>query len=225
MADPDAVESLRESVELDLEHPRAEPTSLDPAITTTRRRRHEDDQDDEHPGTLDTRRPVTVPSPADRAGLHGHCVLNASSRSSSGWLRPGRRRGEGCCGSWHLVSFASRLSLRARRVRRGATLAHGPEALVPRQLLATAAAPVIRFASGPTAAISSISRGRPFLIVGDSPQALVVERLAPRRDRFLADRAANGFNTVWVNLLCTTYTGGRPDGATYDQIAPFTTAR
>ncbi len=45
----------------------------------------------------------------------------------------------------------------------------------------------------------------------------------PDADKFLADRAANGFNAVWVNLLCTTYTGGRPDGATYDHIAPFTT--
>ena len=26
-----------------------------------------------------------------------------------------------------------------------------------------------------------------------------------------------------MNLLCTTYTGGRPDGATFDHIAPFTT--
>ena len=39
--------------------------------------------------------------------------------------------------------------------------------------------------------------------------------------RFLADEAANGFNTVWVNLLCNRYTGGRSDGTTYDKIAPF----
>jgi hypothetical protein len=27
---------------------------------------------------------------------------------------------------------------------------------------------------------------------------------------------------VWINLLCNDYTGGRPDGTTYDGIAPFT---
>ena len=66
-------------------------------------------------------------------------------------------------------------------------------------------------------------RGRPFLIVGDSPQALVVDVSLPDADRFLADRSAKGFNTVWINLLCNTYTGGRADGTTSDKIAPFTT--
>ena len=27
---------------------------------------------------------------------------------------------------------------------------------------------------------------------------------------------------MWINLLCDDYTGGRPDGTTYDGIAPFT---
>ena len=76
---------------------------------------------------------------------------------------------------------------------------------------------------GPTRRYLVDRRGRPFLIVGDSPQALVANVSLPDADKFLADRAANGFNAVWVNLLCTTYTGGRPDGATYDHIAPFTT--
>ena len=31
-----------------------------------------------------------------------------------------------------------------------------------------------------------------------------------------------GFNAAWVNLLCNSGTGGRPDGATADGIAPFT---
>ena len=76
---------------------------------------------------------------------------------------------------------------------------------------------------GPTRRYLVDSRGRPFLIVGDSPQALVANVSLRDADKFLADRAANGFNAVWVNLLCTTYTGGRPDGATFDHIAPFTT--
>lgn len=67
------------------------------------------------------------------------------------------------------------------------------------------------------------SRGVPFLIVGDSPQALVANVSLPDADRFLADRAAKGFNTVLVDLLCTTYTGGRADATTFDHIAPFST--
>jgi hypothetical protein len=35
-------------------------------------------------------------------------------------------------------------------------------------------------------------------------------------DAFFADRQAAGFNLVWVNLLCATYTGGRADGSTCD---------
>src|SRR5262245_33567426 len=42
-------------------------------------------------------------------------------------------------------------------------------------------------------------------------------------DSFFANRQAAGFNLVWINLLCATYTGGRADGSTYDGIVPFTT--
>ncbi len=63
----------------------------------------------------------------------------------------------------------------------------------------------------------------PFLITGDSPQALTVNLSEAEADAFFADRQAAGFNLVWVNLLCATYTGGRPDGSTYDGIVPFTT--
>jgi hypothetical protein len=41
-------------------------------------------------------------------------------------------------------------------------------------------------------------------------------------EMYFADRQAHGFNTVWINLLCTTYTGGRPDGSTFDGVVPFT---
>jgi hypothetical protein len=66
--------------------------------------------------------------------------------------------------------------------------------------------------------------GRPFLIVGDSPQALIANVSVPQADRFFANRQAAGVNSVWINLLCDDYTGGRPDGRTYDGIAPFTSA-
>ncbi len=63
----------------------------------------------------------------------------------------------------------------------------------------------------------------PFLITGDSPQAAFVNLSEAEADAFFADRQAAGFNLVWVNLLCGTYTGGRGDGSTYDGIVPFTT--
>ena len=65
--------------------------------------------------------------------------------------------------------------------------------------------------------------GTPFLIAGDSPQSLIVNLSETDADAYLADRKAHGFNTVWVNLLCVAYTGGRDDGTTYDGIAPFNT--
>ena len=62
----------------------------------------------------------------------------------------------------------------------------------------------------------------PCMIVGDSPQALMVNLSTNEAAYFFADRAGFGFNTVWVNLLCSTYTGGRADASTYDGILPFT---
>jgi hypothetical protein len=64
-------------------------------------------------------------------------------------------------------------------------------------------------------------RSRPFLIVGDSPQAMTVNVSERQAAQFLANRRAAGFNSVWVNLLCVEYTGGRADGSTYDGIRPF----
>jgi len=64
-------------------------------------------------------------------------------------------------------------------------------------------------------------RKRPFLIVGDSPQAMFVNVSVEQARHFLINRRAASFNTVWVNLLSDDYTGGRPDGTTYDGIPPF----
>jgi Protein of unknown function (DUF4038)/Putative collagen-binding domain of a collagenase len=63
----------------------------------------------------------------------------------------------------------------------------------------------------------------PFLIVGDSPQALIVNLTEAEASAFFADRAALGFNTMWINLLCATYTGGRTNASTIDGILPFST--
>jgi hypothetical protein len=96
---------------------------------------------------------------------------------------------------------------------------------VPRAILAQSVVP------GPAYPLRISSNGRylvdqnnlPFLMTGDSPQALIVNLSLAEADTYLANRKAAGFNTVWVNLLCETYTGGRGDGSTYDGIVPFTT--
>jgi hypothetical protein len=62
----------------------------------------------------------------------------------------------------------------------------------------------------------------PFMIVGDSPQALVVNISEADAALFFTNRKARGFNSMWINLLCTTYTRGRSNGSTLDGILPFT---
>src|ERR1043166_338450 len=41
-------------------------------------------------------------------------------------------------------------------------------------------------------------------------------------EMYFANRASHGFNALWINRLCATYTAGRADGSTYDGILPFT---
>ena len=62
----------------------------------------------------------------------------------------------------------------------------------------------------------------PFLIAGDSPQSLMVNIATNDADMYFANRQSHAFNSVWINVLCTTYTGGNADGSTYDGIMPFT---
>src|SRR5689334_7141865 len=63
----------------------------------------------------------------------------------------------------------------------------------------------------------------PFLMMGDSPQGLIANLSTGEADAFFANREAAGFNAVWINLLCGTYTGGNPDGSTFDGLVPFKT--
>jgi Protein of unknown function (DUF4038)/Putative collagen-binding domain of a collagenase len=64
---------------------------------------------------------------------------------------------------------------------------------------------------------------RPFLIAGDSPQALIYRLNEAQAEGYFADRQAHGFNTAgWVDVICA----GRdyPQniyGATSDGIRPF----
>ena len=76
---------------------------------------------------------------------------------------------------------------------------------------------------GPTGRYLVDQNGVPFLITGDSPQAMIGNLSEAEAELFLSNRRAYGFNTVWINLLCTTYTGCRDDGMTFDGVPPFTT--
>ena len=62
----------------------------------------------------------------------------------------------------------------------------------------------------------------PCLITGESPQALMVKLTNTEAALFFTNRSSHGYNTVWINLLCAKYTGGREDAGTIDGILPFT---
>ncbi len=62
----------------------------------------------------------------------------------------------------------------------------------------------------------------PFLLVGDAAHSLLANLSQSDAMLYLANRATNGFNTIWVELLCVPYTGGQPDGSLLDGTLPFT---
>jgi hypothetical protein len=64
----------------------------------------------------------------------------------------------------------------------------------------------------------------PYLVVGDSPQCLTANVSPADMDVYFSARQRQGFNTMWVDVLCGPYTGGRSDYRTYDGIAPFTSS-
>jgi Ca2+-binding RTX toxin-like protein len=64
--------------------------------------------------------------------------------------------------------------------------------------------------------------GVPFLVNGDSPQALLVNLSPSDMNLYLTTRESQGFNTIIVDVLADTSTGGNTNGTTYDGIAPFT---
>ena len=68
-------------------------------------------------------------------------------------------------------------------------------------------------------------RGRPFMVVGDSPQALIGNLSLKDAAAYIADREAAGFNSLMVDVLCAKYTGCRSDGSTIRGVAPFTIAK
>ena len=76
---------------------------------------------------------------------------------------------------------------------------------------------------GPTGRHLVDQQSVPFLILGDSPQAMIGKLSEADADLFLANRKSHGFNTVWINLLCVSGSQCKADGTTFDGIAPFTT--
>src|SRR5262249_54100394 len=96
-------------------------------------------------------------------------------------------------------------------------------------VLACAAAQSWSAAASPAYPLKRSANGRylvgsnqvPVMIMGDSPQALLVNISEAEADGFFANRQAHGFNTLWINLLCATYTGGRADASTSDGVVPF----
>ena len=83
------------------------------------------------------------------------------------------------------------------------------------------ASPAYPVRVGPTGRYLVDQNGAPFLIVGDSPQAMIGRLSEAEAERFFANRQAHGFNTVWINLLCSTYIGCNGDATTFDGIPPF----
>jgi len=83
------------------------------------------------------------------------------------------------------------------------------------------AAPAYPVKKGRTGRYLVDQNGIPFLIAGESPQAMIGNLSEAEAELFFVNRKSHGFNTVWINLLCSTYTGCRPDGSTFDGILPF----
>jgi len=87
----------------------------------------------------------------------------------------------------------------------------------------SSASPAYPVKVGPTGRYLVDQDGVPFLITGDSPQAMIGNISVADAELFFANRRAHGFNTVWINLLCGDYIGCNSDGSTFDGIYPFTT--
>jgi hypothetical protein len=86
---------------------------------------------------------------------------------------------------------------------------------------AAVGAPAYPLAPDPTGHYLVDQKGKPFLIAGESPQAMMVNVSEKEAELFFANRRSHGFNTAWINLICAKYTGGRDDGSTTQGLKPF----
>src|SRR5207247_5965010 len=48
----------------------------------------------------------------------------------------------------------------------------------------------------------------PFLIIGDAPHSILANLNNADATSYLTNRGSNGFNALWIELLCDGYTGG-----------------
>jgi hypothetical protein len=62
----------------------------------------------------------------------------------------------------------------------------------------------------------------PFMVAGDSPHGLFANVSTAGAAALLADRAARGMNSLWVNLICIRPVEGRRDASLLDGTKPFT---
>jgi hypothetical protein len=62
----------------------------------------------------------------------------------------------------------------------------------------------------------------PVLLLGDGAAQLLFQRVPSVVTTYLNDRAAHGFNALWVHLITNNNNGGNENGLTDDGIAPFT---
>ena len=62
----------------------------------------------------------------------------------------------------------------------------------------------------------------PFMMVGDSPHSVFSNLSSADAAAYLADRAARGINSLWVNMLCVRPVEGRRDASLLDGTKPFT---
>lgn len=66
------------------------------------------------------------------------------------------------------------------------------------------------------------SNGVPYLLMGDSPQSMIANLTPSAMSYYMSNRQQMGFNSILVDALCTTYTGGNGNGTAYDGTPPFT---
>ena len=71
--------------------------------------------------------------------------------------------------------------------------------------------------------ISVDQNGVPFLIAGESPQAMIGDLSEADAELFFANRRSHGFNTVWINLLCAKLYGMPGRRQHVRRVPPFTT--
>ncbi|MGD0614570.1 MAG: DUF4038 domain-containing protein, partial [Verrucomicrobiota bacterium] len=77
-----------------------------------------------------------------------------------------------------------------------------------------AAAPAYPLKQSPNGRYLVDQKNVPFMIVGDSPQAMVVNINEADAALFFANRNARGFNTMCIDAICNPYTAGRTNAST-----------